>query len=392
MKVPKILHFIPSVNPSFGGTIQGIKALHVFTDDLLDDAVVSLDSLEDPWVKEFSLPIYAIGPGKGLYGFSWGALDRLEMLVGNVDAVVVNGIWQYSSILAHRYAQRNKIPLLTFPHGMLDPWFNKQYPLKHLKKCLYWPFGDYRVLRDSAKVLFTTQLECELARNSFPWLYRANEYVLGYGCPPPPQMTTSQTEAFYNACPGARNKRVILFLSRIHEKKGCDIGLRAFRDTFAKDDSMILVMAGPCHDDYLDRMKRLAEELYIQDKVIWPGMLSGDAKWGAFYNSSAFILPSHQENFGIALAEALACGLPTLTTYGVNIFKEILAYKAGLVSTDDVQGTTEIYKKFMAMTNEERSQMQENSLHCFSDCFNAESAASRFVKLIKEEINWPLDE
>lgn len=390
--LPKILHFIRSIDPALGGPIHGIMALHAYTKDLLDRAVVTLDSPDAPWIKDFPLKVHAVGPGKGLYGFSLAALEKLKGVTENVDVVVANGLWQYSSVLAHRYARRYNIPLLTFPHGMLDPWFNKQYPLKHLKKCLYWPFGDYRVLRDSAKVLFTTQLEAELARKSFSWLYRANEFVLGYGCPPPPQKTTAHTEAFYNACPSARNKQAILFLSRIHEKKGCDIGLRAFRDTFARDNSMILVMAGPCHDDYLDRLKCLALELEIQDKVIWPGMLSGDAKWGAFYNSLAFILPSHQENFGIALAEALACGLPTLTTYGVNIYKEILAYKAGLISNDDVQGTTDIYKKFMAMTDEEKSQMRENSLRCFSDCFNAEYAASRFVKLIKEEINWPIDE
>lgn len=385
MKAPKVLHFIRSVDPSLGGPVQGIKALHAYTGGLLEVAVVSLDSPSDPWVQDFPLPIHAIGPGKGMYGLAWSALDKLELLVDGVDAAVADGLWQFSSILARKYAQRKHVPLFTFTHGMLDPWFKNRYPLKHLKKSLYWPFGDYKVLRDSAKVLFTTQLECELARQSFPWLYRANEHVLGLGCPNPPRHSQAQTDAFFMACPEVKDKRIILFLSRIHEKKGCDVGLRAFRETFAKDESMVLVMAGPCHDDYIDRMKHLAAELGLQGRVLWPGMLTGDAKWGAFYSSHAFVLPSHQENFGIALAEAMACGLPPLTTVGVNIYKEIQQYRAGLVSSDDVRGTTEIYGQFMSMSEHELDQLRKNSIRCYQECFDVENAARRLATLIREE-------
>lgn len=384
--VPKVLHFIRSVNPSLGGPIQGIKALHTNQERFLDVGVVSLDSADDPWVKDFPLPLYPVGPGHGLYGFSGSAFAKLSSQIERVDAVVADGLWQYSSVLARRFAIHKGAKLYTFTHGMLDPWFKKQYPFKHLKKCLYWPMGDYRVLRDSSKVLFTTQLECDLARKSFKWLYRANEFVLGLGCPPPPPKSALQTEAFYSIFPEAREKKVILFLSRIHEKKGCDIGLKAFARTFARDDSFVLVMAGPGHSSYIENLKNLAKEVGVEKRVFWPGMVSGDVKWGAFYNSEAFILPSHQENFGIVLAEALACGLPILTTCEVNIFQEIEKFKAGLISSDDVYGTVAIYDKFMKMKAQEKMELRKNSVECFGKCFNIVGASKRFAELIISEL------
>jgi hypothetical protein len=88
-----------------------------------------------------------------------------------------------------------------FPHGMLDPWFKRTYPFKHLKKWLYWPWAEYRVLRDAQAVLFTCEEEKRLARESF-WLYRCNERVVTLGIARPSGDTTAQRELFLAAIPG----------------------------------------------------------------------------------------------------------------------------------------------------------------------------------------------
>ena len=85
--------------------------------------------------------------------------------------MIVNGIWQYNSFGAWRVTPHSSTPYVVVTHGMLDPWFKRAFPFKHLKKWLFWPWADYRVLRDAAAVLFTSEEERRLATQSF-WLYR----------------------------------------------------------------------------------------------------------------------------------------------------------------------------------------------------------------------------
>ena len=133
------------------------------------------------------------------------------------DAVIVNGLWQYHSFGAWRALRGTATPYYVFPHGMLDPWFKRAFPLKHLKKSLYWPWADYRVLRDASAVLFTCEAEKLLAPSSFA-LYRAHPVVTGLGTtPPPPDVDTT---AFFGRYPDLRGKRLLLFMGRLHPKRG----------------------------------------------------------------------------------------------------------------------------------------------------------------------------
>jgi len=111
-------------------------------------------------------------------------------------------------------------------------------------------------------------------------------------------------------------------------------------------------------------------------------MLAGDLKWGAFRAADVFALPSHQENFGIAVAEALACGLPVLISDKVNIWREIETDGAGIVEKDDELGTVRALRKWFALTEGERRQMRINSRRCFEGRFEAGRAASSLLEVI----------
>ena len=380
----RILHSIRTVNPAGGGPIEGIKQIwKVLKAAGRETEIVSLDAPDDPWVKECPMPIHALGPVRTKYGYSskltpWVAEHRTEY-----DAVIVNGLWQYSGLGVWRALHGTDTPYFVFTHGMLDPWFKRAYPLKHLKKWLYWPWGDYRVLRDAAAVLFTSQEEMRAASESF-WLYRCNGIVVSYGVATPPENGEAAKQVVLDRFPELRGKRVFLFLSRIHEKKGCDLLLRAFAKVAASDESIRLVFAGPDQTGWVSDLKALGEKLGISDRLLWTGMISGDLKWGMIRLAEVFILPSHQENFGIAVAEALACGTPVLISNKVNIWREIEEDGGGIVENDDLPGTVRLIEKWIALPALQRAAMGEKARRCFQSRFEVAKAADSIVHVLEK--------
>jgi Glycosyl transferase 4-like domain len=177
----KILHIIRSVSAAGGGPIEGIKQLASANQSCGHEIeVASLDASGAPCTKDFPYPVHALGPGRLKYGYNKQVGPWIRKNAGNYDVVIVNGIWQYHSFATWRALQDSSTPYVVFTHGMLDPWFKTTYPLKHLKKMLYWPLGERRVLRDAAAVLFTCEEERVLASQSFR-PYECNEIVVNYG-------------------------------------------------------------------------------------------------------------------------------------------------------------------------------------------------------------------
>jgi glycosyltransferase involved in cell wall biosynthesis len=377
----RILHSIRSVNPANGGPIEAVKQLAAVNGRYGHEVeVVTLDSPDDAWVRSFPLPCHAMGPVRGSYGYSAQLVPWLKSHASRFDAVIVDGIWQYNAFAVWRALRRGPTPYFVFTHGMLDPWFKRTYPLKHLKKWLYWPWGDYRVLRDARAVFFTCEQERRLARESF-WLYRCREQIVTLGTGGPEGSPEQQCALFRDKFPEVVGKRCFLFLGRVHVKKGADLMLRAFADVARgpKATDVHLVIAGPDQHDYALEMKRLAVALGVAEKVTWTGMLSGDLKWGAFYHAEAFILPSHQENFGIAVAEAMACGRAVLISDKVNIWREISEDGAGLVEDDTLAGTRALFQRWLDLNEAGRSKMGRSARESFEKRFHIEASARSLI-------------
>ena len=179
--------------------------------------------------------------------------------------------------------------------------------------------------------------------------------------------------------PALRGRKYFLFLSRIHRKKGCDLLLEAF-GRVAADADLDLVMAGPDEEGLQAVLEAQAQRLGISERVHWTGMLEGDVKWGALRGAEAFVLPSHQENFGVAVVEALACGVPVIISDKVNIWPEIAQDQAGIVKADTAEGTYQGMAAFLAMGPEERLQMIRNGV----DCFRARYEMKRSARALSE--------
>lgn len=380
----KILHVIPSLNPKGGGPVEGLMQMsRVHREQGHDVHAVCFDDASSPWLQDVALTPHALGKGKGSYAYHSGLVPWLKENLASFDAVVIRGLWQYHAFGAWRVLNNSKVPYFVYTHGMLDPWFKQAYPLKHLKKWLYWPWADYRVLRDAQAVLFTCEEEMRLAPQSF-WLYKANSRVVKYGAARPPADAARVREVFFGEYPELRGKRLLLFLSRIHEKKGCDLLVEAFARVANRAPNVMLVMAGPDQTGLVARLKAIAEEHGISNRIIWPGMLHGELKWGAFYASELFVLPSHQENFGIAVAEALGCGLPVLISDKVNIWREIKEDGAGLVGNDDLDDTERNLRYWLDLSEFGRAGMARQARETFEQRYTVEQMAGSLISTIKE--------
>lgn len=382
----RLLHVIGTLNPAYGGPAEAIRQISsALTRMGHRIEVVTLDGVGDPWVSGFPGVVHALGPSIGKYRYNKRLIPWLKIHSRDYHAVLVHGIWQFQSYGTWLAARSDSTPYFVFIHGALDPWFKRAYPLKHVKKWLYWPWADYRVLRDAQAVLFTSDGERMLASRSF-WLYQANDVVVDYGILDPGGDPHGQREHFFRNYPATRNKRLLLFLSRIHQKKGCDLLIEAFAKLAVRDRALHLVMAGPDQEGWQRKLVDLARTRGVEDRITWTGMLTGDMKWGAFHAAEVFVLPSHSENFGIVIAESLACGVPVLISNKVNIWREIVQDGAGFAEPDTLEGTVALLERWLCLSADELHQMRDRARVCYEDRFEIQQTAKKLASVIEQSL------
>ena len=378
----KLLHVIPSIDPKAGGPTEGIRQLRLpLRERGVEVHVCCGDAADAPFVRDSEMHVFALGPTPTKYGFNRRMLAWLEAHCQDYDAVLVEGLWQFHALATCLALRGKQVPYFVFTHGMLDPWFRERYPLKHIKKSLYWLVGDYWVLRRAQAVLFTCAEEQRCSRRAF-WPYHCRELIAGYGTAQPPQDGARLREVFLAAFPALRGKRLVLFLGRVHEKKGCDLLIEAFASVAGADPRLHLVLAGPVDAVLRERLDRVIERHALQPRVTWAGMLSGELKWGAYHAAEVFSLPSHQENFGVAVAEALGCGVPVLISDKVNIWREIVEDGAGHAGADTLAGTTACLQQWLGADPAAQARMRMQARHCFQRRFEVQQSAQRLLEIL----------
>jgi glycosyltransferase involved in cell wall biosynthesis len=370
----RLLRVIKSTDPESGGPIEALtRSSEILIREGHDVQVVCLDLEAD--VKRYAVPfpVIALGKGMGRYGYNPRLAPWIKENAPHFDAVILHGLWNYSSVGAWQGLRHVEVPYYVFPHGMMDPWFRDAYPLKHAAKQLYWWLGEGRVLRDAEAVFFTSEEEKVRARNVFRG-FSYTERVVRYGTAGPRGNAESDRAAFLETFPELAGRRFLMFLSRIHPKKGCDLLLRAFAEC-AVDSDIDLVMAGPDQVGWAEALKQMAVTMGIDKRIHWTGMLKGQRKFGAFRCAEATILPSHQENFGVVVAESMACSTPVLISDKVNIWREVKHAGAGLVEPDTLEGTQSLIRSFLGLTDYERAQMRIAAREEFLRSFDIEAVA-----------------
>jgi glycosyltransferase involved in cell wall biosynthesis len=370
---PSILHLIRTLDPAAGGPVEFLRLICDAHARLgAEVAVVTLDGPAQVGDPRWPVSITRCGPGAGSYGYRRGFSDKLHRIAKSFDLMVFHGLWEYSSVCASRIASKASIPYFVFPHGMLDPWFKRTFLTKHFKKQCYWLLFERQMLQRARRVIFTSESESKRADETF-WP-RANyrKAVVPLGVQRPAGNREELRKLFLDRFPHLEGKRFLLFLGRLHPKKGCDLLIRALTRLHAPVD---LVIAGPpSSPEYLEHLTQMAVGL----PVTFTGMLPGSLKPGAFLTAEALILPSHQENFGMVVAEALSFGLPVLVSDKVNIADAVKTDGAGLVEPDTLAGTYRLVERWLAA---DASGMRTCAERCYNLRFDIGRSARELLEV-----------
>lgn len=389
------------MDPTQGGLCQAVRnMIPALEAQGSFSEVVCLDAPNSIFLGGDLFPVHAVGPARGPYAYSAGLIPWLLANFKRFNVIVIHGLWQHSSTgtaRALKYFRKSnlneKIPrYYIMPHGMLDPYFQKASgrKLKAIRNTIFWKFFQGHVINDADGVLFTCAQELLLAREPFRPYRPKQEINVGMGVELPPAFHPNMTSAFIAKCPEVEKRPYLLFLSRLHEKKGADILIRAYLRLCAsrpKRSLPVLVMAGPgLETDYGRKLKQLAMSPSAdmdkgESDILFPGMLSGNAKWGALYGCQAFVLPSHQENFGIAVVEAMACGRPVLITRQINIWCE--CEPGGIVNEDTEAGIFELLTQWLGLTLDQQKALGNAAERAYLKNFEVLRAARRMNEALQ---------
>ena len=233
-----------------------------------------------------------------------------ERLLRASEGVHIHGLWETSTRVAAQTARRLRKPYVVSAHGMLEPWALRN---KALKKRVYAALVERTNLGGAACLHALTEAEAEDYRR---FGVDRPIAVIPNGVTAP---ESADPELFLEAFPEARGRRVVLFLGRIHFKKGLDLLARAWGELATRFPETLLVLAGPDSENSQAAVEKLIAARGIEDRVLFTGMLGSELKWSALAAAECFVLPSYSEGLSMATLEAMSLGVPVIVTTNCHL-------------------------------------------------------------------------
>ena len=331
----RVLHVIPSAAPIDGGPNLAVRALaRGLVRRGIDVTVATTNAagadaldvpLDTPVIEEGAAYRYFARTVPGTWKFSWPMTRWLWEHARSYDVVHVHALFSYATIPGCRAAAHAPVPYVLRPLGTLSEW---SLGHRRWKKRPYYALLERSHLEMASAIHVTSDAEAEdVARLGYG--SRARVIPLGVDVDDRP---ISRSHA-------GRSERPLrlLFLSRLHEKKNVPLLLQALAASAQSAAGVELVIAGDGDAALRSRLDTLVAELDLGDRVRFVGHVDGEEKRRAFAEADCFVLPSAHENFGLAVAEALAAGLPVIVTPGVALAPNVAAAGAGLVVEPTVE-------------------------------------------------------
>lgn len=358
----KIIHYIPSIDRTWGGTSTYMQVLGKELGKLAEVHIITHSS-ENPLPIDNCKMHYVSGynPLKGSFKIEVNKL--LDVL--KPDLVHVNCCWMPACSLVQKMAQKRNIKVVLTPHGMLEPWIIKRH---------YWTRKVPALLlfqKAAVKKADCLQATAESEKQNLLKLgYNSNIKIVKLGI---------DAESIAMKTSWKKTKQ-LLFLSRVHIKKGINYLIEAADILRDELQGYKILVAGEGDADYVASLKQLIMDKGLQDIIQLIGGVYGDKKWELFQTSDFFVLPTHSENFGLAIAESLASGTPVITTVGTP-WNDLNSSNSGAWIEIGTQPLVETLRRFLSLSDEELETMGKNGRKLIETKYSAKVMAEEMMEV-----------
>lgn len=364
MNSMKIIHYIPSIDRMAGGISTYMQVLAKPLGTMAEVHIMTHAS-ENPLPMEnckvHDIPRYR--PFSGVWKKT--VVDLLDSV--RPDIVHVNCCWTPDCAMIQRLAQKRGYKVVLTPHGMLEPWIIKRHYWTRKVPAL-WLYQKAAVQRANC-----VQATAESERDNLLKLgYNSNIKVVRLGI----DAESIEMKRSW------KKSRQILFLSRVHVKKGINFLVEAADVLRNELQGYKILVAGEGDADYVEAMKRMICDRGLQDIVQLIGGVYGDEKWRLFQTSDFFVLPTHSENFGLAIAESLASGTPVITTVGTP-WSDLNSSEAGAWIEIGTEPLVETLRRFLSLTEDELETMGRNGRKLIETKYSAHVMAEQMMEVYK---------
>lgn len=358
----KIIHYIPSIDRMAGGISTYMQVLAKPLGTMAEVHIMTHAS-ENPLPMEnckvHDIPRYR--PFSGMW--KKAVVDLLDSV--RPDIVHVNCCWTPDCAMIQRLAQKRGYKVVLTPHGMLEPWIIKRHYWTRKVPAL-WLYQKAAVQRADC-----VQATAESERDNLLKLgYNTNIKVVRLGI----DAESIEMKRSW------KKSRQILFLSRVHVKKGINFLVEAADVLRNELQGYKILVAGEGDADYVEAMKRMICDRGLQDIVQLIGGVYGDEKWRLFQTSDFFVLPTHSENFGLAIAESLASGTPVITTVGTP-WSDLNSSEAGAWIDIGTEPLVETLRRFLSLSEDELETMGRNGRKLIETKYSAHVMAEQMMEV-----------
>lgn len=380
------LHVVSHTDPRYGGLSSAVPSLAA--------SLSSREGLQVP-LAAFCVPgeEYRPAPMRGEDVLFWPTSrigwmrDRklsitFAQAIDEADGLHIHGLWEQSTMVACRLARQKSKPYVLSAHGMLEPW---ALATKRLKKRVYAALTERANVAGAACLHALTAAEAEQYRNfgaNGPIAIVPNAVELPEGAHP---------DLFLAHFPELRGKRVLLFLSRLHPKKGLDLLMEAWARSSKGHADAHLVIAGPDEDGMQSKLMAQAAGLGVEDRVTFAGMLTGSMKWSALATARCYVLPSYSEGLSMALLEAMGMGLPVIATRACNM-PEITSVDAGWEIEANVEALASAVGDFLNGCCEENESKGRNGASLIAARYTPARVARQMAEVYEYVLSGRLPE
>jgi len=383
----KILHVVASVAPRYGGPSKVVIELCREIAKFGHEMTIFATNIDGKQNLNLPLdqPVFADGvkiryfpvQWPRSYKFSCSLLEGLRVEIPKFDVVHVHSLYLFHTLIAAHYCRKYSVPYIIRPHGTLDPYIRKRHSFR---KRAYDFFFEKRNLDGAAAIHYTTEGERDLAASL---QIKAESVIVPLGVDSAEYAVLPPYGTFRKRYPQLEDRKIILFLSRINFKKGLDILAHAMGKIIRNRDDVHIVLAGPDNEGYGKKVRQWLEKEGVLPHSLFTGMLLGEDKLAVLRDSDLFVLPSYSENFGIAVVEAMACGLPVVISNRVNIWREVAEAGAGVITDCDPSQVAEAILELVD-DRELRMKMGKNGKRLVEQNFTWSKAAEKMIEVYTE--------